>query len=179
MFKVWGLHKNLCMVPGSSSPTSSWRWGRTWWCWWSWWWCWSWPGHDDHGNCNNDNDILRQRWTSATSSRDLHHFSEDVGIDAFAWTVDNGHDEKPENIGNMNEIHKSAMTCLSFYCNTQPSIRIKLCTQDTTVNELSWIKSANQFSARLAVWSSTGFQFITYIAGFIAGACLDFLTGND
>ena len=50
MFKVWGLHKNLCMVPGSSSPTSSWRWGRTWWCWWSWWWCWSWPGHDDHGN---------------------------------------------------------------------------------------------------------------------------------
>ena len=52
-------------------------------------------------------------------------------------TMDNGHDEKPENIGNVNEIHKSAMTCLSFYCNTQPSIRIKLCTQDTTVNELS------------------------------------------
>ena len=50
-------------------------------------------------------------------------------------TMDN--DEKTENIGNMNEIHKSAMTCLSFYCNTQPSIRIKLCTQDTTVNELS------------------------------------------
>ena len=114
MFKVWGLHKNLCMVPGSSSPTSSWRWGRTWWCWWSWWWCWPWLGHDDHGNATMTTIFSGKGELPQQVQETPTIFLKMLGLMLLPGQSTMDNDEKTENIGNMNEIHKSAMTCLSF-----------------------------------------------------------------